>query len=266
MTRLRIVDWRQAEPMSGSIIQTLPPGSITSIIPPLCNGPVGLPIVLPVIYSPYLDLARITVYDPSTISSQATSMCDGSTMYNLWHCNHQSIIQSTATAHPSFASWVYVMATEGTPATLQAMLFTPPRPCPRVLPRVIRAGRRAVRRSIDIYARFRGMDEIRRFVRGEEIVYDGHLFRYRVHKTMKVVDHTMNPVGGHAPYSLRLVDKQTDKNLANGCVYIPGVPLIDQLLALSFHVQDEKDEREFLRQTNWTPRLPAMSRRLLEAA
>jgi len=221
-----------------------------------CNGPVGLPIVLPI----YTNTATTVL-----VPTYATSVCNGSVMNRLWVC-HNTIIETQFSPTLTHASWLYAALTPNqTPATFAAgMLFTPPRPRPRIAPAVIRAGRRAVRRSIDLYARFRGMDEVRRFLRGEEIEFDGELYKYRVKKTLNVLQQTMNPGSAHIPYSLRLVDKATDKPLASGCVVFPALPVIDQLLALSFHIED--DEQELLRTTNWSPRLSALPRPLLQAA
>lgn len=221
-----------------------------------CNGPIGLPIVLP-IWTNNVPTAQTSI--------SATSLCNGTNMTGLWqHANY--IIQTSAASETPLtpASWLYVSllpsTSSATYASLEGVLFTPPKPRPKVLPSVIRAGRRAVRRSIDLYARFRGMNEVRRFMRGEEIEFEGELYKYRVKKTLKVLQQTMNPSGVHIPYSLRVADKLTGKNLASGCVIFPSLPVIDQLLALSFHIQDPEDERELIKTTNWSPRLPATPR------
>jgi len=214
---------------------------LTNHTGPTCTGPVGLPVVLPML--------------TNQATSMATSVCNGSDMTGVWWCNNEVITVTTITAASvTAASWLYYNPTAQQQLWHEAALYTPPIPRKRIVPAVIRAGRRAARRSIDLYARFRGLDEIRRFVRGEPIVFEGEWFNYRVQKTIKILSHTMNPGSAHIPYSLRLIDRQTNKACAQGCVVFPSLPVIDQLLALTFHIED--DERKLIETTNWSPRLP----------
>lgn len=118
------------------------------------------------------------------------------------------------------------------------------------------AGRRALRRSIDIYAKMRGMDEITQFLRGQQIVLPGCAFDYRVRKTKGVLAHSIDPAGGHIPYRLEIARKETPPDapgLAHGCIYIDRTPVIDQILALSLHVSDPDEEKRVIRTANWTP-------------
>lgn len=139
----------------------------------------------------------------------------------------------------------------------QAQYFIPPTRRPRIVPGVVRAARRAVRRSIDIYAGLRGMDEIRRFVAGEPIELPGQLYDYRMQKRGSILRQTMNPGDGHIPYQLNLIEKNTRKVLASGCVLFGRLPVIDQMLALALHLHSPSidDEIKLLETTNWTPRL-----------
>jgi hypothetical protein len=178
-------------------------------------------------------------------------------MYGLWYCDN-GIIRTANSSAPGTGSWLFVpsmaMGTAVSPAT--GILFTPPAPRPKIVPAAVRAGRRALRRSIDLYARFRGDDEVRRFLRGEAIVFEGERHNYRVRKTVNLLRQTMRPESAHIPYSLHMIDKATDAVLASGCVVFPALPVFDQLLALSFHVRDPEDERKLLAVTNWTPVSP----------
>jgi hypothetical protein len=138
----------------------------------------------------------------------------------------------------------------------------PRHPIERLSPAVIRlrrkriqhAGRRTLRRSIDNYARWRGYDEISRFLRGLEITLPGHEFDYRVTKTKSVLAHSIEPTGGHIPYKLEVAPKGMPEapSYASGCVYFERTPVIDQILAVALHVGDPDDERRLLGTTNWT--------------
>lgn len=124
------------------------------------------------------------------------------------------------------------------------------------------AGRRALRRSIDLYARIRGAAEIGAFLRGEQITISGSVFDYRVQKNQSILKHTIDPRGGHVPYGLEIALKDTpgainikkSPSLAQGCVFFENTPVIDQILALTFNVQAPDDERELVRRANWAYR------------
>lgn len=222
----------------------------------VCDGDLGISpsIVLPVATG-QLDFSG---------PYRATSMCDGTSMGNQWWW-HGRVIQTSASTRLDYNSWIYVANyASNTSTVLRGVLFTPPKPRPRQVSAAIHAGRRALRRSIDIYSRFRDIDEVRRFIRGEGVIYEGEQYNYQVKRTMKVLEQTMNPTWNLHPYSFHAIDKRTKKEVARGCISISGLPVLDQLLALSFYIQDPKDEQTLLKATNWTPRLP--QRQLLQEA
>jgi hypothetical protein len=144
-----------------------------------------------------------------------------------------------------------------------------PRPKPLAKPAIL-AGRRALRRSIDLFRMLRPKDEIRTFLRGEPLIVRGHRFDYRIQKHDNLLRHTMNPHSVHIPYDFRILDKASGKNLAKGCTIIPGTPVIDQLLALILHIQDPDEEVNILWNTNWSPDitrlLPAEGRHRMRLA
>jgi hypothetical protein len=229
----------------------------------ICQGAPSL--LLPLYYGDYA----------STI---AVSQCNGATNYNVWWAPEVGVFGTANINTPTTGAWLYTPGNTLTPTTstlgcnggfwvsTSGTLFEPPPRRAIILPAVIRAGRRAVRRSIDIYARFRGMDEVRRFIRGERITFEGQFFDYHVRKTVKVLTQTMHPDGPHIPYSLKLARKGEDRPLASGCIIVPSLPVIDQLLALSFHLQDPADELKLLETTNWSPSLPRNWREELRVA
>ena len=125
------------------------------------------------------------------------------------------------------------------------------RPRPLQRPAIL-SGRRALRRSIELFCRLRPEEEIRTFLSGKPLIVRGHRFDYRMQKRDDVLRHTINPFGAHIPYSLSVLDKASQRQLASGCVVIAGTPVIDQLLAVILHVQDPEEEMVVIRRTNWS--------------
>lgn len=130
-----------------------------------------------------------------------------------------------------------------------------PAPPPPLARPAILSGRRALRRSIDLFRRLRPEAEIKTFLDGKPLLIHGHRFTYKVQKKDDLLRHTMNPNSAHIPYRLHLLHRQTGRALAQGCIVIPSTPVIDQLLALILHVRDVDGECDVLRTTNWTPSL-----------
>ena len=122
---------------------------------------------------------------------------------------------------------------------------------PLTKPALLR-GRRALRRSIDLFRMLRPADEVRAFLAGDPVIIHGRRYDYRVQKRDNLLRHTMRPDVGHIPYDLQLLDK-TGRSLARGCTVIRDTPVIDQLVALILHI--EHDESVVLKNTNWSPPL-----------
>lgn len=127
---------------------------------------------------------------------------------------------------------------------------------PAILRRRLLNGRRALRRSVDLYCSLRPAEELQTFMRGEPLLIHGHRFDYRLRKRANVLTHTMEPWSPHIPYHLNLLDRRTGKHLSSGCVVLRNTPVIDQLLAFILHAESPEDELLMLRRTNWTPQLP----------
>lgn len=127
----------------------------------------------------------------------------------------------------------------------------------------LRAGRRALRRSIDIYSRVRGADELREFLGGRLVKVKGFSYDFHIRKTTRVLAHTMEPNSGHIPYDLRIAER--DKTpVAKGCIIFPGLPLLDQILALTMSVREEDDEKRLVKTTNWSA-LPGVNSAMAHA-
>jgi len=170
---------------------------------------------------------------------------------------YHSIPTTSATNWPTVsttASWsscnlAYWQA--GYVAARQAIPAPRPLPQPALARPALLAGRRALRRSIELFCRLRSEEEIRTFLSGKPLDVRGHRFDYRVQKRDDVLRHTMHPYGGHVPYRLSLHSKDGRMLASSGCIVIPNTPVIDQLLALILHVQDPQEEEVVLRRTNW---------------
>jgi hypothetical protein len=125
-------------------------------------------------------------------------------------------------------------------------------------PAIIHAGRRAVRRSIDLYLRMRPAEELRRFVAGDLVVIQGARLRYSVQRNGISIMAQAIHFGHGIPYVMHMLDpaNDNDRRVASGCVYLNDTPLLDQLLAFILHVTDPDGERQLVETTNWSPRLP----------
>lgn len=137
----------------------------------------------------------------------------------------------------------------------QPPVFMPATRRPALARPAIMAGRKALRRSIDLFRMLRSQEEVTTFLSGQPLIVRGRRYDYRLRKRDNLLHHTMNPRTPHIPYSLELLDKDTGKRIAYGCVIIPDTPVIDQVLALILHVQDPEQESVVLNKTNWSPAL-----------
>ena len=208
-------------------------------------------------YGPYTPSILLPIYTgTSNQTGMATYVCGGSADTALWIWGN-NIVRTQPATNVSPASWISspYWTQSNLPLIRDGRLFTPPKPPPRQTPRIIRNGRRALRRSIDLFARFHGQEKIAAFLRGEAVTFSGAIYEDRVKKTRLALEQTMNPAGPHIPYQLHALDKRTGAMLASGCVVFQALPVIDQILALSFHIQDPTDELRLIQTANWSPRL-----------
>jgi hypothetical protein len=199
-------------------------------------------------------------------SSATTSLSSISS--NVWYWNQTanpllSIASQNATG-PLY-NVIVTQSTMFTPTgyglyyhTIPTYSVTTPQPAymppyrPRLARPAVLRGRRALRRSIDLFRMLRPADEVRAFLSGEPVIIHGRNYDYRVQKRDNLLHHTMHPHSPHIPYKLQLLDKN-GQYLAQGCTVIRNTPVIDQLVALILHI--EHDESVVLNNTNWTPPL-----------
>lgn len=158
-----------------------------------------------------------------------------------------------ATTNTQLNWWISVREAMETDAAWRPPM--PPRPLARP---AIHNGRRALRRSIDLFRKIRPPAELDTFLRGEWLKVHGRFYDYRMRRKrdLTLVGHTIAPNGPHIPYTLEILDKETGRFLASGCVVYRDTPIVDQLLATLMHIGDRDGEYQLIRTTNWTHNLP----------
>jgi hypothetical protein len=137
---------------------------------------------------------------------------------------------------------------------------SPPAPAERQRQlNIIRADRRVLRRSMDLFRSLRPPEELEAFLRGQEIVVQGARYEYRLKKRLALVGGGLNH--GHTPYTLTA--RRPDSTVVHsGCVVLQNTPILDQVLAVLLHLGDPDAEDHFLRTTNWTPALSSLTSRV----
>jgi hypothetical protein len=114
--------------------------------------------------------------------------------------------------------------------------------------------KKVLKRSMKIYEKHRGSNELKSFIKGDTITINGVLFDYYVKKkSNNLISHSGKPNSFTIPYDMTMYSKEGGK-LASGCLYFENTPIIDQLLALSFYVQNKEQELELIDKTNWFSR------------
>lgn len=159
---------------------------------------------------------------------------------------------TSATTQPAFVYYASVYADMPMPHASQRVRRIGRSPA------VIHAGRRAVRRSIDLFLRLRPAEELRTFLDGRALRIQGARFCYELRRSsVGIMEHTISPHGGHAPFHIYILHPSSPhRTLASGCVYLDHTPILDQLLAFIMHVTDPGGERDLIERANWTPPLP----------
>lgn len=112
-------------------------------------------------------------------------------------------------------------------------------------------GKKILRRSMNVFKQLVGAKELKAFLSGDGIQIEGHYFNYQMKRNDQVdlVDNAYKPSGGHIPYHLTLLDKETGLEMTDLCVYFEGTPAIDQVAALVMHIQSG-EEKAILEKAN----------------
>jgi hypothetical protein len=191
---------------------------------------------------------------PSTIITTTTSLIPWTAPQMFIPLGSGTLYYHAITS-PTVAHYWHAPPTRSTPSSWTYADSPHPLPKPALLRyELVKQGRLAFRKSVDLFRKFRSEREIRTFLEGKPLIIHGHQYDYRVQKRANLLRLTMNPNSAHIPYDLYLMSKD-GRTLAKGCVVVPGTPVIDQLLALILHVEDEVEEQTVINVTNWTPPL-----------
>lgn len=203
-----------------------------------------------------VSIAPVTTMTQSQPPNVYWSLIQSQNMWNTSTIQAYHAVNAQNAAAQSSWTVQQIDHTQAWRATLDTGEWRPP---VRLLARpAIHSGRRALRRSIELYRRLRGTAELATFIAGQPIEVEGRRYAYRMQRShVRLLEHTMRPHTAHTPYILQALDKATRRPLASGCVVMHDTPVIDQLLAVVMHTQDADAERHLIANTNWTPRLAA---------
>jgi hypothetical protein len=121
---------------------------------------------------------------------------------------------------------------------------------PKIPRRIQKQRRKALRRSLRSFDQIVGRDAYQAFISNDGFMIKGHLFDYHVRKKYDLLDSVRLPI---VPYFLNIHEKgDTANSLGSGCVYFENTPILDQVIALTLHVQDREAELDLLKISNWT--------------
>lgn len=107
-------------------------------------------------------------------------------------------------------------------------------------------------RGMGLYRNIFGKDDIKGFINGETMTIEGHQFLYRLTKNKGAsVLKASDTSGYHSiPYELWVVSKGTGQRVARLCIYIPDIPILDQIVALGVRVKSCEHEIDMLKTAN----------------
>jgi hypothetical protein len=102
--------------------------------------------------------------------------------------------------------------------------------------------RKALYKSIRLFENLFGINKIQLFLNGEAFEIEGRKFNYRISKKkfVNLIEHTSNPTSAHIPYKLEILSK-AGLVLFEGCTIFKNTPVVDQIIALILHIQDNEE-------------------------
>jgi hypothetical protein len=132
-------------------------------------------------------------------------------------------------------------------------LDRPPRPPRRERKRV----RRALGRAIDLADRLVGRDTVLTLLAGGGAKIEGVRYDYVCERRGSIVQQAADPEAHPQALKVSIHRKGDGERLADGCVYFPATPAIDQLVAIALHVRDREEELALLSEANLLSRTAA---------
>jgi len=132
-------------------------------------------------------------------------------------------------------------------------LDRPPGPPRRERKRV----RRALGRAIDLADRVVGRDTVLTLLAGGGAKIEGVRYDYVCERRGSIVQQAADPESHPQALKVSIHRKGDGARLADGCVYFPATPAIDQLVAIALHVRDREEELALLSEANLLSRTAA---------
>ena len=103
--------------------------------------------------------------------------------------------------------------------------------------------RNAIKRALNLFSSFFGEEKIKAFLNGNSFSVEGEYFNYIIKRSnTSIISHTQDPFSGHIPYSLEIADKKSNLVIGNLCLTISKTPVIDQIIAILFHLKTNEEE------------------------
>jgi len=102
--------------------------------------------------------------------------------------------------------------------------------------------RKALWKSIRLFENLFGINQIQLFLNGQSFEIIGRKFNYRISKKnyINLIDHTSRPTSCCIPYRLEVLSK-SGLVLFEGCTVFKNTPIIDQIIALILHIQNDEE-------------------------
>jgi len=127
-----------------------------------------------------------------------------------------------------------------------ARLDRPPAPPRRERKRV----RRVLDRAIALADRIVGRDTVLTLLGGGGAKIEGVRYDYLCERRGSIVQQAADPESHPHALKVSIHRKGDGARLADGCVYFPDTPAIDQLVAIALHVRDREEELALLSEAN----------------
>lgn len=118
-------------------------------------------------------------------------------------------------------------------------------------PQQIRAGKKAVKKSAELFKKHLGTETLNMFLSGQQIRFEGQYYNYLFKKSTfnhSLVHQAVKPVNS-VPYDFFLEDK-SGVLLGSMCVYFAATPVMDQIVAMTMMIK-HGGEYEILKSANF---------------
>jgi hypothetical protein len=115
--------------------------------------------------------------------------------------------------------------------------------------------KKSIKKAIKLFKNLFNNNNIELFISGSGFEITGERFNYFVKKNnTSLLYHTSNPISVHIPYRLQILNKDS-VFLCEACIVFEETPIIDQIIALTLHIQSGNEEG-FLEKANFFNKTP----------